>query len=257
MSKRDALLARKEDLYSALRLLEEDFREGGVDRAAYQAARERYEREAADVLRRLDGLSPEAGRRRKAPLSWMTVGAATMIVVAMALILLFATHARSAGGTATGDEGGPTPVPLGTPSPVLVAAESAALAHPRDYETLLRLGDAFLQTGDALSADRAYLRASAVQPQRPEAPTLHAMLLGAQGHDSQALSLLTSVERSHSRYARAYLLEGVIAAHHRGGYARAIRAWRHFLQLNPTGTIAARVRTWIRSAQKIATAKHK
>lgn len=260
MSERSRLLMRKEDLYSALRLLEADYQDGTLDKGSYHAGRQRYELEAAEVLRRLDGLSEEGPRTRRPSLrlSWMSAAALAVVGAAMVIFLLTATHTRTMGGSLTGDAGGtPTPIPLSTPSPVLVAAQQAALAHPRDYATLLRLGDAYVQAGDVAAADAAYRDAQTVAPHRPEAPTLHAMLLGAGGKDVQALAQLAAVEQAHPRYARAFLLDGLIASRTTTGTTHAIWAWKRFVALNPKGSITAKVRTWIVSAQKASAGSSK
>lgn len=256
MSQRTQLLTRKRDLFAALRTLEDDLRDGTVDHAMYEAARSRYEQEAAEIVRALEALPADAGVEadrttgtRLAP--WLVAGAGLLVALALAVFLLAATHHRTEGGVVTGSGGG-TPLPA-TPSPQLAAAEQKALAHPRSYQVLLALGNADINSGDTASALAAYRRAESLQPRRPEAPTLRAMILAADGHGTQALALLHHVERTNPSYARAYLLEGMIAARTPHGRVEAVAAWHTFLRLDPRGKVAATVRSWLAAPKTRAT----
>jgi hypothetical protein len=62
---RAQLLARKQDIFAAIRLLEQDHQDGAMGHAAYQTARRRLEQQAAGVLERLDSLpeDPSEGER--------------------------------------------------------------------------------------------------------------------------------------------------------------------------------------------------
>jgi hypothetical protein len=82
-------------------------------------------------------------------------------------------------------------------------------------------------------------------PARADAPTFHAMLLGAIKRYREALRLLTRVERSHPAYARAWLIDGLLSSHLKGGRERAVGAWLRFLLLEPQSALAPKVRRWI------------
>jgi cytochrome c-type biogenesis protein CcmH/NrfG len=121
------------------------------------------------------------------------------------------------------------------------------LAHPRSADAMLQLGSDYLAAGDAVAADRSFQAAMRAAPDRPEPKTLHAMVVAAAGHAAAAHALLREVERTHPRYARAWLLDGLLEAHNRRTYPRAIADWQRFLSLQPHGPLARDVRGWIRS----------
>jgi Flp pilus assembly protein TadD len=125
-------------------------------------------------------------------------------------------------------------------------AERQAAAHPRSVQAQLALGNAYLNAGETARADRAYRTAIRLSPRAPAPPTLHAMALGAEGRPKDALTQLRSVELLHPSYARAWLLDGLIASRMPGDRARARRAWMTFLRLQPHGAVSGNVRIWLK-----------
>lgn len=253
---RTQLLIRKGDLLAALRTLDQDHAEGVIDNEAYKAARNRYEQEAADVLRRLDALPAdhppiEPAPDRVTPLlfaaraPWLLAGGAGLLVAA-AFALFLITSLHSSGNKATATASKP-------PSPRIVAAQRNVLSHPRSVTALVALGNAYLEDGQAASADATYRTAMKLDPNAPQPPTLHAFIIGYAGQTSQALALLHHVEQHHPSFSRAWLLDGVFSAHGpKGspGYKRAILAWQRFLALEPKSPLTTQVRSWIAGAQK-------
>lgn len=242
---RGTLLARKEDLFTALRALEQDHREGVVDGEAYSSARRRYEVEAAHVLERLDALhtvedTVPPWRRIRWPLATLVV----LPVVAVGVVILAVTSLRPPPAhTATAVS---TTQPASTVSAATLAAVHSAQMvvrrHPHRVDARLALAAAELQANNSVAADAQYVRAMGIAPRRPEAPTLHALVLSAENKNSAALALLSRVERLNPRYARAWLTDGLIASRRPPGIPRAIRAWRHFLRLQPRGPVATEIR---------------
>ncbi len=253
------LLMRKADLLAALRLIEQDYKDGVVDEDAYRTARQRYEQEAAEVLERLDALPPagDAGAQRPSTRGtalprWVFVaGTGVLVLAAMVLFLVLAIHPRSGSQTITGDAGQSNAT--APPSPRLLAAEREARAHPRSLVALVNLGNAYMNNGQVASADRTYQAAMKLDPSAPQPATLHAMILGYGGRPQQAHALLQQVERGHPAYSRAWLLDGMFSF--RSHRAYAIAAWQRFLALDPNGPFSARVRGWIAQAKKAAKSK--
>lgn len=243
---REALETRKRELYAAVRLLEEDRADGSIGEDAYQAARQRHEAEAAGIMQRLDAIPavPAAPAPPRSRL-WLLPAGLT-VAVALALFLVAAVHSRGSGQTITGDV--PTVAP--TPRSQLDIALQAARAHPGSAAAQIALGNAYLNSGQTAQADRSYRRAMRLAPNQPQAATLHAMMLAGSGSRSQALALLRTVERRHPRYARAWLLSGLVLSRTPGATERAVADWRRFLRLQPHGAVSADVRKWIAGATK-------
>jgi tetratricopeptide (TPR) repeat protein len=227
---RTQLLSRKRDIIAALRLLQQDHRDGLIDDSSYASAAHRYEHEAAEILEQLDAMPAEddaSEARLRAP------------------VITWSPRVALAGGTLVLGASAPAPS-----SPQLRAAERALQKHPRSVTALLNLGNAYVQMGDSKDADSVYRRAMAVAPSDPEPKVLHAMMLGSSGHDVQGLALIEAVEKSHPTYARAWLLDGMLSTHLLGGNAHAVVAWERFLKLAPHAPIAGTVHTWIAAARK-------
>lgn len=235
---RPQLLAREEDLLEILRSLERDRANGSLDGDAYVTARARYEAEAAAILETLDALQPEV-KPVRAPggrSQWPAIAAATgLVIAAMVIFLLSALGNRS--------NAAPLAAPGATPVPSdLVMAKEAVRRHPHDLRSLLALGNAYLDAGNPAAAQKSYQEAVGVAPRDPVSATLLALALSSNHRDSEALLRLRVVETAHPRYARAWLLDGLISGGHKVDRSRAIRALRRFLVLQPHGTIAAEVR---------------
>lgn len=249
------LLARKDDLLDALRLLAEDRREGAIDEEAYFSAYHRYELEAAAVLEQLDRLqdktvSPQPGRAG-IPRRWLAGGlTAVALAVAVIVFLTGALQPRSSTGTVTGSS--PQGPASSRQSQQLLAAEQQVEQHPGSAAAFLALGNVYLDAGQSKEADNAYQKAMRLAPGDPQPITLHAMVQGFGGKNLRAVQVLHQVEAAHPRYARAWLLNGLFSANGLHRYHEAIAAWRHFLSLQPAGPVAAQVHAWIKMAHKAA-----
>lgn len=256
---RETLLARKQEVMEALRVLEQDRADGLVDENAYVLARERYEQEAAQLLERLDALGTDDERMPAQNRSnvytrrrwWLPAAATAILCIAGALaFLITAVHHRAPGETVTGAVGQGGVATSGQTSLTLQAAQQEVYRHPRSYEALVNLGSAYLQSGRVMEADLSYQSAMRTDPTRAAAPTFHAMLLGAVKRYPQALALLSKVERTHPAYARAWLMDGILSSRTGSGKQRAIAAWLRFLLLDPQSNLAPKVHRWIVRLEK-------
>lgn len=243
-SDRQQLLARKTDLYHAIEVLDRDRADGTIDPDSYQDMRRQYELEAAGILEQLDRLPVEGEPRRSIRRPWLTFATLGIVVVAVAVILIGALHGRSGTQAITGDGG------QAAMSPVQVA-QAQVKQHPTSYIAYLRLGQADQNAKRVPAAERAYRQAMILNPRRPEAPTLEAMILIANGRRVQAMRLLTTAKNNNPSYARAWLLDGLAAAHDAGDRNRAIRDFKTFLRLQPKGAVAATVRQLLAAEQKV------
>jgi cytochrome c-type biogenesis protein CcmH/NrfG len=257
---RSQLLARKDDLLNALRRLEVDRSAGTVDQEAYVSTRRRYEAEAATVLQRLDGLrgddkeaSPGALPSQGRP-GWVVPSAvAAAVLVAIIVLLVEAVRPRVDVGTITGNAPPAVVAPTASVPPRLIAAQRQARLHPASLQALLNLGTAYMNAGDSRDADVTFQRAMKLAPGRPEAATMHALLLGsALNRPSQALTLLLKVEGAHPGYARAWLVDGLISAQKRSLLPRAIAAYQRFLALDPRSQVAPGVRKILARLHQLA-----
>lgn len=246
----ESLEARKRDLFAAIRTLDSDYQDGTLDEAAYRSTRERYEREAAGVLAQLDALSPPARpvaspkRNRRRLTTWFMIG---VILAAIAAILLGAVQRQSENASLQRTALAATPQPT---SKAVEKARQAVLKDPRSETAQIALGNAYLNLGRASLADERFRLAMRLDPSDPRPATLHAMVLGARANRVPALALLAKVEKQHPTYARAWLLDGLLASHNKATYPRAIRAWQRFLTLQPNSPLSATVRHWIAATRK-------
>ena len=251
------LQARKHDLYHAIRTLDRDHSDGSIDADSYRTTRERYEREAASILERLDALdaAPYSGVPSMVlPARRRLIMAATggVVLVAIALFLVGAVRARTGTAAITGDVGATGAAMNRTADSPVLTAQARVRAHPRDLSAQLDLASAYVDAGNLATANSTYLHAIALAPNRPEARTMYAMFQGSDGHVRRALAQLAGVERSHPAYSKAWLVDGLLSSRLRAGLPRAIRAWRRFLALSPRASVAPQVRSLLAGAQRAA-----
>lgn len=176
------------------------------------------------------------------------LGAACLAAAALGVFLISSLHPRAANGSVTGDQAAGLPNSA-APSAQLLAAQAAVRAHPRGPDAYIALGNAYFASGLIAAADDSYQTALQLDPRRPEAPTLHAMMLGSLGRGAQARAVLGQVERAHPGYARAWLLDGLISSGQHQ-YGQAIAAWRRFLALSPRSALTVQVRKLIAGAER-------
>jgi cytochrome c-type biogenesis protein CcmH/NrfG len=241
------LLERKRELYDALHTLDRDLAEGQIDAEAYGDLRSRYENEAANVLERIDernhvgsGDTVRVSRPRSRTVQLVGIGA---LIAAAAIFLASALHARSATAIT------PTAVPTSGTSTAITRALATVAQRPRQISSLLALGGAYMDARDATDADKTYRSAIRLKPSDPEPRVLDSVALSALGKTSEAEATLQQVEASHPAFARAWLLDGLLSSRKAKTLPRAIAAWKHFLKLQPRGTVAVTVRQLLARAE--------
>lgn len=245
----ETLEARKRDLFAAIRTLDSDYEDGTLDETAYRSTRERYEREAADILAQLDALTPSP-RQPEPPRRKRRAGTLiSLVVIAAAIVaILLGALQRQSENTALTQAAARATSPR--TSKALTRALQAAARNPRSETVQIAVGNAYLNLGDSSLADVRYREAMRLNPSDPRPATLHAMVVGSRANRSEALRVLGSVEQQHPTYARAWLLDGLLASHNRATYPRAIHAWQQFLKLQPRSPLVPSVRHWIAATKK-------
>jgi cytochrome c-type biogenesis protein CcmH/NrfG len=239
MSERAQLLNRKEELYAALRTLRNDFEDGAIDPDAYEITRDRYEFEAAAVLEELDVVEDSSPPAPVPPRKAVTPGIALLLslgIAALAVVLFLVAGLRDRAASSVAAAA--TAVP---PPPAVIRAQNAYARHPHRLTTVMALGSAYLDGGDAVDAEVVFRQAMTLAPRDPAPETMDALALSASGHPSQAEARLLTVEGAHPRYARAWLVDGLMANHTVAAHAHTIAALRHFLTLEPHAAVSPTV----------------
>jgi cytochrome c-type biogenesis protein CcmH/NrfG len=247
------LLDRKRELYDALHTLDRDLAEGSIDAEAYEAMRNRYEEEAATVLQQIDaeqrrrgfvGIAPCGDPPKRRTTSGRVKAIAILAsLTAVGIFLASALHARSATTAA------PTPIATSSTPTAITAALASVAQHPHRVSALLALGNAYMDSRDTRDAEAAYRRAGALAPNNPEPQVLVATALASAGRRTEAEAILRRVETAHPAFARAWLLDGLLSARSSGTLPHAAVAWKHFLKLQPRGTVAQTVRRLLAAAE--------
>ena len=124
-------------------------------------------------------------------------------------------------------------------------AAKAVTNHPNRSSAWSHLGSVLLLHHQYAQATLAFKRAIKLDPHSVAARFDLAFLdIGRRKH-AAALQVLAPMITSENTSPRLWLLEGLARSQTAGGRPQALRDWRRFLSLSPTGTIAQEVRGWI------------
>ncbi len=263
----DPLEDERSSLLRALKDLDAERAEGLLAEQDYRVLRSETERRAVAVLRALearDGAgelsgelkelrsgSPGDGRvdagryRRTRPLISLFVAAGVAAVVAVALV--GAVHARSAGSTITG---------FGTQASQdpLAFFEQRVKDHPNDVAARLDLGSRYLQTGNVSGAVAQYLAALELDPRNAEAHANLGWVLYQAGKPDEALTAEGQALESDPGYAQALYFKGVILLRGLNRPDDAADAFRAYLAAAPFGSLRDEVQHMLTQAQSASTA---
>ncbi|MGH2448746.1 MAG: hypothetical protein ACRDFS_09135, partial [Chloroflexota bacterium] len=88
------------------------------------------------------------------------------------------------------------------------------------------------------------------RPDLPQPRLFEAMIQDYRGASAKALAELKVLERKHPSYARAWLLEGLIYSHEKGAKRETVDAWKHFLVLQPPGTVSRQVQNLLKRIER-------
>lgn len=262
MTPSEDLTRQLDAAYAGLRELDDDLAAGRLSRADHAALKQRSERQAAGLLRRLreaERRTNPPGSRGEAlsvsPMTWLsgplglTLGAVVLLAAGTGLGVVLGrstTDERPPGlttGRAVGREG-PAPV-----SPALEALGQEVAADPTPIPKLLVFGHRALDEGQIEAALRAYQRVLAREPKNVEALTHLGLILYQANHVDQALARIDEALRLDPRYVHAYWDRAHILFRGKKDYPAAARALEAFLTLVPESADADRARAMLSEAR--------
>jgi cytochrome c-type biogenesis protein CcmH/NrfG len=179
------------------------------------------------------------------------VGAASLLLAAVAIFLVAAVRDRG-NGAITGDAQPVVSTPTALASPALLAAEKSVRLHPTSAIAYVNLGNAYLSANNSSAADKAFLRAMSLAPGRPEAKTMHALIMASTStRPVRALALLRQVEIAHPGYSHAWLVDGLLSSRVRSTFPRAVDAYQHFLALEHRAAVTPQVRVLLAGLRRV------
>ena len=261
------------ELLRQLRDLDEDLAAGKLDEDDHRRMRGPVERQAAQVLRRVEnkhvenkhvenkrvGAPPRVqaprGHRRRA--GWVALPAGMAAVAAVVVVLSGALTPRGAGQTITGgaapvsspQSAGPMPglQTNAAPSPAQLSAVEAAVARvrttPRDVGAHLDLARAYAGAGAPQLSAIEYLVVTQLDPGNAGANTQLALIAFEAGQAAQAKKLVDTALTAHPRYPEALYARGLIQLMGLRDPTAAQRDLRAYLAAAPRGSHRTSVET--------------
>lgn len=246
---RAGLAADRERLYAALRTLEFDRETGKVLAEDYAEARRRLEREAADVLRRMDEAKPRAAAPRAARVARpnaATVAAFAALAVALLALGVVIGIALRPAGQASGPQTDPRVEAM------IAALEQKVAANPRDVRAILDLAYANMQAKHYAAAIAGYRQALALDPNSAEAYANLGWIEYLGGHVDEGLAMVNKALALDPNNLEALWNKAIILQYGKGDAAAAIPVWERFLRAVPEGEDAARAREMLAEARRKA-----
>jgi len=250
----------KAAVYRALRELAFDHEAGHLSDDDYRGLRERYEGQAAEVLRALDALGPTlpagpaeamvSGEPAR-PARWtrhpLALGAGAVAVLAFGLLLglsigRFTTPEppEMAAGPPPGQSPvGPPMAKLEPGTPIPPAMLAGMLDAARQSLTAGRYGE-------AIAAYQAVLKRD---PKNVDAMTHLGLIVAIGGHADTALETFDKASKIDPNYPPPYLYRGQVLYEVKRDYPGAVKAWQRFLVLVPNGEDHERVVALVKDAQ--------
>lgn len=271
MSAVEELTRQLEAAYAAIRELDEDLAAGRLSTADHADLKQRSERQAAALLKRLREAEREARHRRASPSParpplgarlrgpiGLTLGAVVLVVAG---IVVGITLGRSTSDAPPSTVAAPA-VARPTPGGGGVSADLEALRKEVEPETtptkkLLAFAHLALDEGQTPAAIWAYKRVLAREPKSVEAITHIGIILYQGNHVDRALARLEEALAIDPSYAHAHWDRAQMLFHGKKDYAGAVRAIEAFLALIPTGEDADRARAMLNEARARAAAPPK
>lgn len=263
MSAAEDLKRQLEASYAAIRELDEDLAAGRLSSADHIDLKQRSERQAAALLRRLRqaeaeerpgrtraaAARPALGVRLRSPLA-LTLGAVLLLLAGatMGVLLGRSSDERASGATAAS-------AARATPGGAVVSPELESLRKTVEAEAaptkqLLAFAHLALDEGQIPAAIWAYKRVLAREPRNAEGITHMGIILYQGGHTDQGLARVEEALRIDPKYAHARWDRAQMLFVGKKDYAAAARAIEEFLALVPTGEDAVRARAMLEEARR-------
>ena len=154
-----------------------------------------------------------------------------------------------AGGDA-GMEGGGAPQQMPAQVMQMVQGYRAALAkNPKDLDALVGLGNLDFDSGQWDKAIEKYSRALEIDPRNADVRVDRAIAYHATGQNDVAKKELTRVTQELPSHKNAWLNLGVVNRE-LGDRPGALQAWQKYLELDPQGENASRIRQELESLKQ-------
>jgi tetratricopeptide (TPR) repeat protein len=260
----DDLRGQLEMAYAAIRELDDDLAAGRVSASDHASLKERAERRAAALLKRVREAErrpaaaparPEIARaaRRGVTLNPLVVsiGAVGLVVLGVSVGVLLArstSETPAPAAVAAAPAAAPAPARRVSLSPALEALRNEVEADSAPTAKLLAFARLALEEGQIPASIWADKRVLARDPRNVEAITRLGVILYQANHLDQALARVDQAVRIDPKYAYAQAARADILLA-KGDHAGAAQALEKFLALIPPGQEADRAREMLERAR--------
>lgn len=269
---RGELEERRTVVIASLEEIEADREAGNLSDTDYEELKQRYEREAARVLRQLGALEESAAAASGAPAAaaapsargsrWPTVIAWSAGTIGFAaitwLVMSTALRPRAQDGTITGGVPGqdmPRAAGGGALMPVdmerLAELERMVAADSSDVEALVELGRLYLSSQRFNEVARVTLKALSIDAGNPGANTYLGMVLVSINHVKDGLASFDRALETDPDFAEALLFKGMISFQ-QSDFETAVSSWERYLDVAPPDANVERIQGMLEAARSAA-----
>jgi len=264
MSAAEDLKRQMEASYAAIRELDEDLAAGRLSQADHAKLKQRSERQAAALLKRLRlaeqpepqrpardaGARPPLGARLRGPMA-LTVGAVVLLLAGTTVGILLARSTSEERLSVPPSAAAAKAVSGGAAvSPELETLRKGVETEAAPISKLLAFAHLALDEGQIPAAIWAYKRVLTRDAKNAEAITHMGIILYQGGHLDQALERVQEALKIDPNYAHARWDRAQMLFTGKKNYAAATRALEDFLALVPAGEDAVRARAMLDEARR-------
>ena len=262
---------RRRAVVESLVEIEADLEAGNLNQTDYNKQRQRYERQAAAVLREIGSLErsgastggqsaaarPASSGRFPSALGWVGVGVgfAAIAFVAMSGALSPRGEGEILTGTVPGSSRGGSSAQgralVPTDMQRLAALERDVAADSNDVEALVELGHLYLSTQRFGEVAQVSMRALSLDSTNPGALTHLGMMLSAEGRNDGAMEAFNLALSRDADFPEALLYKGIISFQSRD-FQTATDSWEHYLRVAPPEANVGRVEAMLGAARQAA-----
>lgn len=175
-------------------------------------------------------------------------------VVALIVVLLVGVIAYRKGGQDKGSASSPSIAAQQGGASVNVQEnikilETMLISDPKNRSAWVELGNTYFDSQNPAKSVEAYAKALELNPNDPNVLTDQGVMYRQLGWFDKAIENFTKANTLDPRHIQSLYNIGIVYRHDLQDYVKATEVWKKYLELNPTGESADRIREELRQME--------